>query len=70
MKVKTILILGGVVAGAYVVYQAKQGAVKVVTETFNPASDKNLVYSNTPQPIKNGMQRFWGALDSVGLLPK
>ncbi len=70
MKVKTGLILAGVAGGAFMLYRAQQGAVKVVTETLNPASDKNLVYSNTPQPIKNGMQRFWGALDGVGLLPR
>jgi len=70
MQIKTGLILVGLLAGGVVVYRAKQTATKAITETFNPASDKNIVYNNTPQPVKNGLNSFWGALDKVGLLPR
>ncbi len=70
MKLKTGLMLAGVAGGLYMIYQAKKQATHVVTKTLNPASAENIVYSNTPNPIKNGLNSFWGALDSVGLLPR
>ena len=47
MQIKTGLILVGLLAGGVVVYRAKQTATKAITETFNPASDKNIVYQGT-----------------------
>jgi len=70
MKLKTVAILGAVLAGGFVAYKAKQKATELVTVKLNPASNDNIIYSNTPQPIKNGLNSFWGALDSVGLLPR
>jgi sulfite reductase beta subunit-like hemoprotein len=31
-------------------------AKKVITEDLNPASDQNVIYSNLPQTVKNGLQ--------------
>jgi hypothetical protein len=70
MQIKTGLVLVGVLGAGIVAWQAKKKATELVTKTFNPVNDKNIVYTNTPQPIKNGLNRFWGALDSVGLLPR
>lgn len=65
------LMVAGLGAGAYIVYKVSQAgkAVKeVVTEDLNPASDKNVVYRNTPEPVKNKMQDALRWLDCKGLL--
>ena len=37
-------MLVGVMGGVYMVYRAKRAATQVITETLNPASNKNFVY--------------------------
>ncbi|NBW79185.1 MAG: hypothetical protein EBR27_09260 [Betaproteobacteria bacterium] len=38
------------------------GAKKVVKEDLNPASDKNIVYVNTPEPVKEAVGDFLGSI--------
>lgn len=69
-NIKSAVMLGGLLLGGYLFYKAKKQAEVLATETLNPASDKNIVYENTPAPIKAGLNNFWGKLDKWGVLPK
>ncbi|MFK5951325.1 MAG: hypothetical protein QM500_21430 [Methylococcales bacterium] len=76
-QIKSVLMLVGIVGAGYLAYKtystandALETASEIITEDLNPASDENIVYTNTPAIVKDGLNGFWGALDSVGLLPK
>jgi len=72
-KINSVLMLMGVAVVVYYPWRSKQAvdnAIDVVATDLNPASSENIIYSNTPESVKNGLFSFWGALDSVGLLPR
>ena len=69
-SIKNTAMLAGAIGVIYIAYRAKQELTQVVTETANPASEKNIIYRNTPQVVKNGLFSFWGTLDGVGILPR
>lgn len=76
-QIKSAVMLASLAIGGYLVWRASQKvgeaidtAEEIITTDLNPASSDNIVYTNTPDVVKDGFNSFFGALDSVGLLPK
>lgn len=73
MKTLDAIKIGGIVfagVAAYLVVtrtvkaggDVVEGAKKVIKEDLNPASDKNVVYVNTPEPVKRAVGDFLGSI--------
>ena len=67
--VTVLFIVGGALLLGYIV-KKKAGAVvdsvkQTVTEDLNPASDKNIVYKNTPDVVKSNFDKFFATIDLI-----
>ncbi|MFK5947954.1 MAG: hypothetical protein QM500_04175 [Methylococcales bacterium] len=76
-QIKSVAMIAGIGGVLYLAWKAKKAAegvsdavAVIVTEKINPASNKNIVFTNTPDIVKKGFTSIFAGLDSIGLLPK